>query len=71
MTCRGQIILEIEWYSEPQVRYTCSQYLVSAEQPLPAIKLRCDYNSIRLKYCNQVRFEFRILDYDIKYDRLL
>ena len=56
MTCRKQIILDIDCYSEPQVTHLCDHRLISKTderiESKHANKVDCDYNTIRLKYCH-------------------
>ena len=58
MTCRKQIILDIDCYSESQVTHLCGHKLVSKTneriESKHANKVDCDYSAIRLKYCHLV-----------------
>ena len=55
MSCRKQIILDIDCYSEPQVRHLCGFILTSNTgeriESKHTNKVHCDYSAIRLKYC--------------------
>jgi phosphoribosyl 1,2-cyclic phosphodiesterase len=58
MTCRKQIILDIDCYSEPQVTHLRGHKSASKTderiESKDANKVHCDYNAIRLKYCHCV-----------------